>query len=515
MMKTPSCTNRRKRLIGLCGRLLLWTVLVLGTAVALLFAIENWQGARVYVQAQQAYEEAGGTLDWNDLLPGKLYPDEENFCAIPELNGITVPDIAPNGEEASRKRQRLNPKDIYILGNANKLVRQAAASRVDGYTTNFTALRDALTECGLPIPETEPDPARAILQAIEENFPAFAAFDAAVERQEAQFLPPMSEFFSEEDPWPVATPHLSLTRSVSQWLTIRAAAALGCGESEIAHSSMAATLRLTQGLLNEPWMMMQLVGYTQLFYLQSPIWEALDQRALDEKDLERLGNELGRIDIAGSCASTISANTLYFNGLLDHLKRCGTRDMMRIITFNSSPSPQSADVKRRAKFIKLMPNGWFDRGKVENLRQSLAMQSALESEDFLGVREVIETMRSFDQESEPHWRPIRWVAGAQPVQLHLLNSAAHTDGFVQLARIAIALERFHLDHGRYPLELDALVPDYFPELPPDPMGDSWRYAPGPDSNGYKLYSIGWNLIDDGGSASGWKIRDHLDWVWVR
>jgi hypothetical protein len=68
---------------------------------------------------------------------------------------------------------------------------------------------------------------------------------------------------------------------------------------------------------------------------------------------------------------------------------------------------------------------------------------------------------------------------------------------VDLARVAIALERYRLAHGNYPDSLDALAPKFMEKVPNDVIGgEPLHYRRTGDS--FVLYSIGWNGIDDGG-----------------
>jgi hypothetical protein len=86
---------------------------------------------------------------------------------------------------------------------------------------------------------------------------------------------------------------------------------------------------------------------------------------------------------------------------------------------------------------------------------------------------------------------------------------------------AIALKRFELQHGKKPSSLDALIPEFLPALPTDFMdGHPLRYRPNLDGS-FALYSVGENLIDDGGaglpgSAHTGALKppwNGPDWVW--
>ena len=97
---------------------------------------------------------------------------------------------------------------------------------------------------------------------------------------------------------------------------------------------------------------------------------------------------------------------------------------------------------------------------------------------------------------------------------------ARTQSGVDQALVACALERYRLAHRRYPDTLAELVPALADHLPVDLVnGESLRYARVGDH--YRLYSVGWDLKDDGGQIvldaknSQTVDADRGDWVWAR
>lgn len=81
------------------------------------------------------------------------------------------------------------------------------------------------------------------------------------------------------------------------------------------------------------------------------------------------------------------------------------------------------------------------------------------------------------------------------VQLHVAET--RTDARLRLLRAALMLGAYRADHGEYPDALDQLSLDYLVEIPLDPFPDEpFRYER--TEEGYRLYSIGENLTDDGG-----------------
>jgi len=110
-----------------------------------------------------------------------------------------------------------------------------------------------------------------------------------------------------------------------------------------------------------------------------------------------------------------------------------------------------------------------------------------------------------------------------------LGSAAKKFAYAQssanLARMAIALERYRLAHGEYPETLDTLTPQFIVKLPHDVInGQPLHYRRDPPSSGsgaasgqFVLYSVGWNETDDGGEVGLTKTGNvdinTGDWVW--
>jgi zona occludens toxin (predicted ATPase) len=94
---------------------------------------------------------------------------------------------------------------------------------------------------------------------------------------------------------------------------------------------------------------------------------------------------------------------------------------------------------------------------------------------------------------------------------------AYGQSSVDLARVAIALERYRLVHGEYPETLDALEPRFIEKLPHDVInGEPLHYRRTGDGQ-FVLYSVGWNETDDDGEVGlkkdGSVDRDTGDWVW--
>jgi len=84
----------------------------------------------------------------------------------------------------------------------------------------------------------------------------------------------------------------------------------------------------------------------------------------------------------------------------------------------------------------------------------------------------------------------------------LMNGRVRLDTSYRGAQLVLAIELYRHEHGEYPAGLDALlVPEQLDTLPTDPYTDQpfvYRLA----DDGYWLYSVGRNRVDDNGDSSG-------------
>ena len=89
-------------------------------------------------------------------------------------------------------------------------------------------------------------------------------------------------------------------------------------------------------------------------------------------------------------------------------------------------------------------------------------------------------------------------------KMHIVSGLSSTCGAqaqheatLDLMQMGILVEQYKASTGTYPEDLDAIVPELGGSLPVDPFtGKPYQYQPSDD--GSLLYSIGQNLIDDGG-----------------
>ncbi|NOY42545.1 MAG: hypothetical protein GXP26_12005 [Planctomycetes bacterium] len=83
------------------------------------------------------------------------------------------------------------------------------------------------------------------------------------------------------------------------------------------------------------------------------------------------------------------------------------------------------------------------------------------------------------------------------------NSTRRERAQIRLLRVELAIQAWRVTHGSFPESLSKMVPKYLAEIPVDPFdpeGGLLRYRQ--TDEGYLLYSVGYNGIDDDGVAPG-------------
>jgi hypothetical protein len=157
-------------------------------------------------------------------------------------------------------------------------------------------------------------------------------------------------------------------------------------------------------------------------------------------------------------------------------------------------------------------------------RQSRRLESFLA--DLAARREPAELLMQrelvYDEQSR-RWRgrltgAVRRLLGEDELENRaaILGALNRRDMLVGLLRTDLALRRFRRTHDRWPARLEELVPGQLPALPLDP----WSQQPlvyRTTANGFRLYSVGRNGIDDGGDVTG-SFSDHKDFdldSWIR
>jgi hypothetical protein len=313
-----------------------------------------------------------------------------------------------------------------------------------------------------------------------------------------------------QQPFAIPVPNFVLVRTVAQTLAESAQAHLLLGESEAAWRELS-TVRELCRLLEAPpaGKPMTLVSamidvavtglYTQIVAqgLQLHAWQEPQLAAIEQqlKDVNLPALLVGALDWERVAGCTTLENS---------------SPAQVAVLVSGSPPLTNIWQKLQHPHFDLLPRGWV----LQNIRTlALGNDAFLNSIDL--TNDVISPAAAdalVHQATTRRRSPYNFLAFvALPNAAKATQITARNQTLANEARLACALERYHLAHHEYPKSLDALVPPFLDQLPHDLVnGKPLRYQTTPDGS-YLLYSVGWNQTDEGGLRA--KALDQGDWVW--
>jgi len=156
-------------------------------------------------------------------------------------------------------------------------------------------------------------------------------------------------------------------------------------------------------------------------------------------------------------------------------------------------------------FAALAPVQW-----TMNITSLPGRMQAVFATDFLRIHDLLhepypaqrEAVRGWEYSNDPviefieraSRSPYRIALSSAPD--HFVDGVAITRGRLAAARAGLQVERYRAHHGQLPASSDALAQAGL-ELPEDPLGGvPIRYAL--DNSGYRTWSVGRNMMDNGG-----------------
>jgi len=489
-------------------RKVLFVLAALITLGALLFAEEDWRGARAWANYKRDREAKGERFDAARLFPPKV-PDDQNFAMTPyfaplfdlppevlrqPLQFVTnvfdgIPVVALQ-RDTNRERD-LKP-NLPVTAISNRFTWQYALA------TDLIVWAKAFMGTNSPPPPAPVmDPVQAasiVLDNLKPCEPTLAELQSACARPSSRFNIPYEEWDNRRVQSAVMM-HLAVFKQLYQILSLHAESEMVLGRTGPALDDINVMFRIDDGLKYEPLILSQLVRMICITYMLQPVGDGLAERRWSEAQLRVLQERLQKTDLI---AATVQA--LH-----------GERD----IYVNLSS-------------VKLYPGlrGW---NRLEQLHVNRAFQESVFPRIDLAARRI---SPSVNHSIELAFEKSEAGRGGVSALLHLNiiarrlipglanvpEKAALAQSGVDMAMVACALERFRLARGQYPEDLNALVPSFAAALPHDIInGQPLKYRR-TDNGRFILYSVGWNEKDDGGVvATKGKppIQDTKqgDWVW--
>lgn len=465
---------------------------VLATLIVAFYLVEKARGQSAWRRYQDEARARGVKLTLAEYVPAPV-PDERNFAAVPIF------------QDAFLKPQPPNPLRLPEVPGVKQ---PALANPLKGPPIDLTEWQKFFIETKM-LPAAGESAAADVLKALEKYAPHFEQLRLAGTRPECRF--PVRY----EDGAEAALPHLSLFQSAARLYSLRMAAHLALGDSATAYEDFRGGFRLYTALQTEPTLIAGLVRLSALAFVENAVWRGLAQRQWGAAELEKIGADLGKVRLMDDYALGLGSERGFSNMIHDQMLGKDAGDVANLIAMTDGGGRPSTTVATAG--VALYPTGWL---RLSQTRTNRYLDDML-------ARTTQESPRIFTDRVAPSMPAEMGQVGVLERTRYFLffliapalNEVERSYGYGQTlldqTRLGCALERDRLAQGRIPATLDALAPGFIPALPRDVMtGEPLHYRP-TENGGYILYSVAWNLTDDGGKTDPKaNNKQQPDWVWA-
>ena len=488
----------------------------LGTLIALFYAEEDWRGKHDWENFKRAWEAKGERFNRASVVPPPV-PDDHNFALTPVVASCYLHLLDKSGHRLSPQNTNINNRlamDISLNSGkpANGTGDWQKFTPVDLAAWQHYYRTLAATTNVFPVAPQLQSPAADVLLALSKYDPPLVALRQAGRLTDSRF--PLE--YDTENPVAMMLPHLLNLKRCAQVLQLRALAELENGQSDQALGDVKLMLRLADSIRTEPILISQLVRAAIVNLALQPVWEGLWQHKWSDAELGELDQALAEVNfLAGYKLSMRGEMVLCQAGVFDYLRHHPDQ-YASLSGDNNDPYWPGSWIRFLAR---LLPSGWLYQNQLRCARPMV--EHYLPAVDASGQMVSPSKVKAADEAVAAQTRRPNAFNLGQRLLLPALGTAAlrfaHAQSVVDLASVAIALERYRFAHGEYPDSLDALAPQFIAKVPHDVInGQPLRYRREADGR-FVLYSVGWNETDDSGEValtkSGKVDTRNGDWVW--
>jgi hypothetical protein len=240
--------------------------------------------------------------------------------------------------------------------------------------------------------------------------------------------------------------------------------------------------------------------------------------------LRDIQEHLQRFDFLADAEHALRAErTLFGSGIIEWVRR-STNKMKLLQEFEGMNNNDPGSVLPFGALLVAAPGGWLyleqrnqSRAFDEFLLPLIDVTNHVVRPDSVQKADAAIAQLAHGSQMQRFLRHELFCGLLLPSISRVTQKAAYAQTAVDTAALACAIERYRLTKGRLPDSLDKLEPDFINKIPQDIInGQTLRYRV-LSGQEYVLYSVGWNLKDDGGSVHRTKGGDpeprEGDWGW--
>lgn len=456
-------------------------------------------------QFQKSWAAKGVELRYDHLTEPIIAP-EDNFLEAPMFVEFR------DSENDPAKGVRFEALDRDLIGALTTYPDERREYLGHGrYGMAFGWLMPLDAELSSPA-QTDRENAQLILKALAPFEDLFNEFIEAANRPECH------EAWEKSDQVRISMPRSSkhLVMTIVRFLQLRARAHLHNQDSTAAFRDVETLCAVAAHFWRRDE---SLIGHMFAITFQTIalhlIWEGLYLQSWNDEQLEILDQRLASLQIPDLLPRVLQHDLAF------------TEQLVRIATRDLSSRREAFWATGLGKFTLLDPPG-FDLGEIQDwvtdnvrtlvllllpqgafLEEVRALQSIV-TDGLIAPAGVLATQLTYDDLQS--FQASIAASSAMPQLRFVLSNPVNFASVamksfeiqqnIELARIAVALERHYLASQTYPENLSELVPNFLPVVPPD-IFDLTRpitYQQVAENDRYLLYSVGPNQVDDGGKA---------------
>jgi hypothetical protein len=498
--------------------------LLVALALALVFGacwiIIDRLGRDAWKSFEKQLAAEGETVDFRALLSPPV-PEAENFCAIPPLRNLALPDEDQSaaGQEGKANRARIEAmrlsSDLAAVRSLHGIQR--------GTPLDFAKLAEAMRKEGSwPLPPAPGEPMRDVQAGLAKYDPFCAELAAGLARPRAQWTPCSSERKLQR-PYVMSSLHqIGPGFTLAKILTLRAAVAGTAGDLPKAIESLRIAKRLAIASFDEPLLIEGLVGSAIESLSVNALWEICRSQQGTAEDWLELEKLTTAYEARGAFLRTFRGEMAASVDTVLYAKETRQRQILLVLQPGMHGLTPDLGASERAVLVGLnvAPPGFFDSVASEFGRTQLrSIVRPLRDESWA---EALRSGRALEAKlnAPSHtWNlPSMFGRDSLGTFARTLTNSVYFQVLLDQAAIACVLERTRLSAGSYPASLDGLTLADGRLLPPDACtGQPMHYRQTTDGR-YVLWSVGSDGRDDNASRGASSVQpmaaDYVgDWVW--
>jgi hypothetical protein len=456
----------------------------------LFYQFENWRGARKWEQTKASLTARGIATELKDLAPPPL-PPEENF--ITPLFFELFPE--PKGDQEPGELMKLikrKPEGRPVFGAENYP------------PVDLSKWSDSL---GLGTACSQMEAATFILDHLKPAEPLMESLAGAMSHPGSFNID-----YTHKPAYTISFSSLMPAMSFADIIQLHGFAAIVQRDAEIALRDLRLLIRITKTANDEPVLFTSLMANAMALRSCEFISQGLASGIWNDAQLNLIIRELQALEYAAGFRRSLNGEMAFNIDGLDHPNVMNEAAAMMFLEDEWS--------KRLLPVaLGIFPRGWFDQAKVlttDTFTSKLIEAVHLDAEHGPRISHLRRRDELLQDLPNAIWAlPVRI---SLPIFSAVFDKFAYTHDLISMAMISCALERYRLAEGKYPAQLNEIVPRFLSRLPREILtGNSFTYRL--EYEGYRLYSTGLNKTDDGatvvfkGDSATAIDYEQGDWVW--